>query len=197
MMNVTRLYHISLFLLAPACILGGLRIFKKPQVLVLCLLIPYFLLTSGFVFEVSKWEDISKADIPYSIALSYQRIDMTEIPTDNDIAVRDWAVSQNLGHMMSDAHGGLLFYEKVWYDWDLKPENFRIRMESSDFKAGDYIFLSERNSRTRTFTFLPSKMGATSGTRISPSFEELGFDKVIENSKVIYQQGDAVILEVK
>ena len=31
MVNVTRLYHISLFLLAPACVLGGALLFKKAQ----------------------------------------------------------------------------------------------------------------------------------------------------------------------
>lgn len=202
--NVTRLYHLSLFLLAPACILGGLFIFRKPQVLALCLLIPYFLFTSGIIFEVTKQEDISTVDIPYSIALSHQRVDITEIPTVNDIAVRDWAVSQNLGQMLADVHGRLLFCEKVWFDWELgtqefyPKQEFYYKLESNIFKQGDFIFLSEKNSTTKTLTFIPIKDGiVTSGTRASYSFAELGVEEVIASSKVIYRQGDSVILEIQ
>ena len=202
--NVTRLYHLSLFLLAPACILGGLSIFKKPQVLVLCLLIPYFLFTSGVIFEVSKQEGISNIDMPYSIALSHSRIDMTEIPTANDIIVRDWAVSQNLGQMLADVHGRLLFCEKVWFDWDLGTQEFYpkqelyYKLERSIFRQGDFIFLSERNNKTKTLTFIPiSGGGITSGTRTSYSFIELGLDKIIAHSRVIYRQGEAIILEIE
>jgi len=195
--NATRYYHIILFLLAPVFVLGGRAIFRKPQVLVLCLLIPYFLFTSGVIFEVSGQEDISGVNIPYSIALSNQRIDLTEIPTANDIAVRDWAVSQNLGHMLTDIHGRLLFIEKVFLDWEVEEPALQLKLESNTFNQGDYIFLSERNNKTKTLTYKPDKSGTTSGMRISPSFAELGLDKVIENSIVIYRQGDAVILEVK
>jgi len=195
--NATRYYHIILFLMAPVFVLGGLAIFRKPQVLVLCLIIPYFLFTSGVIFEVSRQEDISGVNIPYSIALSNQRIDITEIPTANDIAVRDWAVSQNLGHMLTDIHGRLLFIEKVFLDWEVEEDALPLKLENNTFKSGDFIFLSERNSRAKTLTYKPAKSGTTSGMRISPSFAELGFDKVIENSTVIYRQGDAVILEVK
>jgi len=195
--NATRYYHIMLFLMAPVFVLGGLAIFRKPQVLVLCLLIPYFIFTSGIIFEVSRQEDISGVNIPYSIPLSYQRIDITEIPTANDIAVRDWAVSQNLGHMLTDIHGRLLFIEKVFLDWEVEEPALQLKLRNNTFKQGDYIFLSERNNKTKTVTFKPAKSGTTSGMRISPSFAELGLDKVIENSTVIYRQGDAVILEIE
>ena len=202
--NVTRLYHLSLFLLAPACIVGGLFIFRKPQVLVLCLLIPYFLFTSGIIFEVSKQEDVSTVDMPYSIALSHSRIDITEIPTANDIAVRDWAVSQDLRQMFADVHGSLLFCEKVWFDWELgtqefyPKQEFYYKLESSVFQQGDFIFLSEKNNKTKTLTFIPISGGVvTSGTRMSYGFTELGFDKVVTNSKVIYRQGESVILEIQ
>ena len=195
--NATRMYHFTLLLLAPVFVLGGLSIFRKPQVLVLCLLIPYFLFTSGVIFEVSEQEDISGVNIPYSIALSHSRIDITEIPTANDIAVRDWAVSQNLGHMLTDIHGRLLFVEKVWLDWEIGEKDLQRRLENNTFEQGDFIFLSEGNNRTKTITSKPARSGVTTGMRISLSFAELGLDKVIENSTVIYRQGDAVILEIK
>jgi uncharacterized membrane protein len=202
MVNVTRLYHISLFLLAPACILGGLYIFRKPQILTLCLIIPYFLFTSGLVFEVTRQNDISNVDIPYSIALSHSRVDVAEVPTTNDIAVRDWAVSQNFGHMLADVHGRLLFCEKVWYDWELGSleyypiQEFYYKLENNAFKQGDLIFLSERNTTTRTVTFIPDNNGVTSGTRTSYDFTGFGFDKTIENNRILFRQGNALILEI-
>jgi uncharacterized membrane protein len=88
-LNATRLYHITLLVLAPLCVLGfdvlsgGIRgVVRKlhpvrlktrfsPKLsgcLVLVVLIPYFLFTTGFVFAIAN-------DAPYSFALALNRMD--------------------------------------------------------------------------------------------------------------------------
>ncbi|MEM2292954.1 MAG: DUF2206 domain-containing protein [Nitrososphaerota archaeon] len=74
-MNVTRFYHVLLFLLAPLYVIGGeflVRLFKKERtrmvtVLLLSVLVPYFLFQSGFVYEVVKAES-------WSVSLSMYRM---------------------------------------------------------------------------------------------------------------------------
>lgn len=105
-LGVQRFYHISLFLLAPFCILGGEAIWngvaklaksvvnrlKTSQRLItspsgesssnylrffaLAILIPYFLLSSGFFFEVTGSQQFAMNDSPSSPALSSYRLDM-------------------------------------------------------------------------------------------------------------------------
>ncbi|MEM2145831.1 MAG: DUF2206 domain-containing protein [Candidatus Jordarchaeaceae archaeon] len=67
-MNMTRFYHILLFLLAPLFVLGGellvKSLFKKERdymvsILLLAVLLPYFLFQTGFVYEVVKAESWS------------------------------------------------------------------------------------------------------------------------------------------
>ena len=85
--HMTRLYHIVLFFLAPFCVLGGITFFKLiltrlPQLIyfnaknnsaylklvVLIVLIPYFLFTTGFIIKVT-------GETPASIALSLGEVD--------------------------------------------------------------------------------------------------------------------------
>jgi len=104
---VQRFYHISLFLLAPLCILGGEALWHGISKLVksvshrlkfkrvpaspphsgessvvylrffaLAILIPYFLLSSGFFFEITGSQQFAMNDSPSSLALSSYRLDM-------------------------------------------------------------------------------------------------------------------------
>jgi uncharacterized membrane protein len=79
-LNMTRLYHIQLFFLAPLCILGGQTIFKFIPILlthkipesyvtglILIILIPYFLFETEFVYEVT-------GDDSWSLPLSKYRM---------------------------------------------------------------------------------------------------------------------------
>jgi uncharacterized membrane protein len=75
-MNMTRFYHVLLFLLAPLCVSGGeflVKLISKKErnylvsVLLLAVLVPYFLFQSGFVYEVVKAES-------WSIPLSAYRM---------------------------------------------------------------------------------------------------------------------------
>jgi uncharacterized membrane protein len=77
--NMERFYHVSLFFLAPFCIIGGIyslsfisrnRVNVKflSLIVVLLVLIPVFLFQSGFIYEVAKEKS-------YSLPLSSYRID--------------------------------------------------------------------------------------------------------------------------
>lgn len=85
-LNMNRIYHITLLFLSPFCIIGGetafrgiARLFRsgssnKPvytRVLVLMVLIPYFLFSTGFIYEVTN-------DYPGSVALSTEKLKKSE-----------------------------------------------------------------------------------------------------------------------
>lgn len=195
--NATRFYHLALFLLAPVFVLGGKAIFRNFKILTVCLIIPYFLFTSGLIFEATQQTDISGVNIPYSISLSHRRVDIIGVSTSNDIAVRDWAVNNDLGSIYADIHGSLLFSEKVELDWGVNWRFFANALSTGEFKEGRYIFLSERNNRDGTITLKPFSGESTSGMRVSHSYEEVGLDKLISEGEIIYRQGNAYILEIK
>lgn len=198
--NATRMYHLTLFLLAPVFILGAKAIFRNFKVLTVCLIVPYFLFTSGFIFEATQQTDISRVNMPYSISLSNHRVDMVGVFTSNDIAVRDWAVENIPGWIYADTHNYLLLAERVYMTdfWYLAEA-----LKTDNFEGGKYIFLSERNNQTETVTFRPREYEElyarepTSGMRISYPYEEVGLDKVISEGRIIYRQGDAFILEIR
>lgn len=77
LLNITRLYHVSLLFLAPFCIIGGSWLFSilpklsksfVPFILVLVVVTSLFLFETGFIYEVTK-------DVSYSIPLSMYRMD--------------------------------------------------------------------------------------------------------------------------
>lgn len=95
LLNFSRMYHFTLFFLAPFCVLGGVacvdvvsRFFRIStshkqrdlygMLLVSILLTAYFLLNTGFVYEVT-------GDTPSSVPLSMQRME-----TSNQVQVELW-----------------------------------------------------------------------------------------------------------
>ena len=197
LINATRFYHISLLLLAPTLVLGSKVIFRNYKLLAIGLIIPYFLFTSGFIFEATQQTDISKVNMPYSVSLTHHRVDVVGVYTSNDIAVRDWGVDNDLGNIYADLPGSLLFSEKVEKVWHVNWRYFARALETDEWEPGKCIFLTERNSETRTLTFKPLKAKGTVGLREAYSYEEMGLDKLIARCEVIYQLGNAYILEVK
>lgn len=75
-LNITRFYHILLFLLAPLCVLGAeflvRPIFKRRTemialALLVIILVPYFLFQTGFIYEITRSQT-------YSLPLSGSRL---------------------------------------------------------------------------------------------------------------------------
>lgn len=79
LLNITRMYHMSLLFLAPFCIVGGNFLFSflprlpksyMPSILTLIVITSLFLFETGFVYEVS-------GDVSYSVPLSLYRMNRT------------------------------------------------------------------------------------------------------------------------
>lgn len=197
-LNASRFYHITMILLAPVAVIGGLAILRSKKAVILAVFIPYFLLSSGFVFEATKSEQIGYLDIPFATSLSYQRLDLAGVYSDNDLDVAKWAYGQKLLPIYGDLYGELLLEEQFgvegWgkgmayiphpyldYDTTFKFEENRMESES-------YIFMRERNTETQTVTFWNGV-----GLRTTYPFAEFELTEEIENRPVIYQKGDAKI----
>jgi len=101
--NVTRLYHLALFFLAPLMIMGIIQLLNsyfwlikkirkkskkvfsyKPikykknatfSIAILCILLPYFLFNTGLIYEIT-----GDAPIPSGISLSFERIKNSDNP---------------------------------------------------------------------------------------------------------------------
>jgi uncharacterized membrane protein len=218
LINTTRFYHITLFLLAPLCILGGEAIWSgmsslwhkiRPVVpgvslaqaednraflgfIALAVLIPYFLFTSGFIFEVTKNETTDVINEPYSIALSSYRLDLAGVYNWQDGAGADW-LARNLGDesfIYADSHGCLLLYDYPELRSRLAGlAQGRGQLSELALPEDGYIFLRAWNIDKQELTSC-----AGVGLRRSRSFDELGFGDFIESKNRIYGNGGAQVL---
>jgi uncharacterized membrane protein len=120
-LNTTRWYHIVLITLAPFFVLGAeycwmgvdaaLNKSRKsttlarscdynPAALKLvtaAVLVPYFLFTSGLIYEIVHDQNTTSIDIPYSFSLSSYRLDLTGVFNRQDAAASGWLSGQAYG----------------------------------------------------------------------------------------------------
>ena len=212
-MNATRFYHIALLLLAPFFILGGESVWLgirdlyrklKPRVslnlaptednqaylrfLTLAVLIPYFLFTSGFIFEVTRHEVTDKMDSPYSIALSSHRVDVGGVFNWQDGAGADWLWPRldDEATVHADLYGWLLL------GYETKPfsQIFGFPWDMSQVPQDSYIYFRTWNIERQEIT----SVGETYGTRKSVSFSEAGVNDLIKSKNRIYNNGGAQVL---
>jgi len=172
-------------------IVGGKLLLRDYKWLVIGILIPYFAFTSGFVFEITKQEDISRINIPYSIALSNNRVDIVGYYTENDITVMNWAADKGIEPVYVDINGMLLLSErKDPFTWRTKWRYPPI--DRSEWNG--YFFLRERNNETQELTYKPNYLNpgeSCTGMRINYSYNSFNL-----HGKVIYKVGNATVLEV-
>jgi len=230
-MNATRFFHIALILLAPLCILGGESIWLGVRVLwrkagtisvtednqvylrlvTLAVLIPYFLSTSGFIFEVTRHEVIDRIDAPYSIALSSHRIDIGGVFNRQDGAGADW-LRPRLNEedaVYADLFGWLLLgYESAVIGDPVMTEFYLGRISSwrpnifdnrlletpllwglSQVSQDNYLYFRTWNIASQKITY-----AAAAGCRKSVGFSETGVDRLIQSGNRIYNNGGAQVL---
>jgi uncharacterized membrane protein len=204
MINATRFYHLALFLVSPLFIMGGLYIFRNLKNMVIILIIPYILFTTGAVFEFTKDTDIGRINIPYSIALSNDRVGITGEFTQNDIKVRDYAIENKLEPIFMDINGMLLFSEKKDYttyqytiviDTTKMTSGWGLLVEHTSELPKGYIFITEQNNQSETMIFKPNwfkQRESATGMREAVAFSELG----IEIKNIVYQSGDSMIIKI-
>ncbi len=194
--NATRMYQLTLLMAAPLLVIGGLVIFRKVWILTLLLIVPYFLFTSGLIFEVTKQPNISNGELPYSFALSSNRIEVIAKFTDNDYAVMEWGIKNLKGvNWAFDINGMLLFSES------LDPSRwmyyfYYIPRDAITMPKDTYVFLTEKNIETGELTFKPhwwNITGSTTGMRTQFPFDFVNWDAWAKDKHIIYQKGYAQI----
>ena len=211
--NTTRMYHIALITLAPFCILGGeviwlviTRLWRKlkyakhaiaanpahaghdyPAFITLIVLIPYFLLTSGLVYEVTRQEVTDSIDTPYSIALSSYRLDLAGLFCRQDGAAAEWLSqnSDNSTSLITDTHARRII---KFYGF---PGPFAgVSLDNSLVAADSYIYFTKWNIDKNELTF-----ATYTGLRRHYSFNDVpGLIEAVNTRDSVYNNGGARIL---
>lgn len=196
-LGITRLAHISLIFLAPMFVIGADTIgsiFKRMDrqkatlSIALVVMIPYAVFNSGAVFELTKSTKSDYIDLPYSIALSGHRLDLSTLFTEQDAEAVEWLVANRIDNIpiYADGHGMKLIIQHYGYDY-AGAEQFDLS-KIDGTKAG-YIYLREWNVDNAEIT-----TGVGYGTRRSVPFKEIAkLNKVISDSKVLYQNGAQIL----
>ena len=212
-LNTTRWYHITLITLAPFCILGGEAIWLGISSLwhrlrhavykavaenaednrvylrfvTLGVLIPYFLFTSGFIYEVTGDRVTEKIDAPYSIALSSYRLDLAGVFYWQDGAAARWLTQQASDdtEVYTDHHTFrlLAFHE-------FPGQILGLPLDASKLAENSYIYLSTWNTNKGELTFAVGP-----GLRKPVSFSCIpGLITAMEERDRVYNNGGAQIL---
>jgi len=234
--NTTRWYHLALITLAPFCILGGESIWRGASVLwqklrrrteslqlvedsqgylkfaALAVLIPYFLFTSGFIYEVTGQKVTDTIDTPYSIALSSYRLDLAGVFYWQDGAAAEW-LSQRAGNetnVYCDSHTGklLIFSKFPGHVIHLPPDVDKLKKDpkldiskypaflitpsqyGNELLADGYLYFTAWNTERKEVTF-----ATLPGLRRAISFSGIpGLTGTIDSKDRIYNNGGAQVL---
>ena len=201
LLNATRFYNLALLFMAPAIVVGGKLLLRNYKVLVIGVLIPYFVFTSGAMFELTKSTNISTIEIPYTHALSAIRMDTAPVLTHSDIIVRDWVKANDKFPIYGDVGGTnalLAVQSNLGLDVNKLLDKwlvtwFVFRKGRLDPVPDDYyIMLRERNVEREELTH---QIGV--GLRRIQSYDEAGFYKILENRPIIFQSGNARVYGFK
>jgi uncharacterized membrane protein len=210
-LNATRWYHIALLTLAPFCILGAKALWDTAKFIwrrirnrvvnlqyadsgtgfnaavTLLILIPYFIFTSGIIYEITGQQDTEKIDVPYSIALSASRTDAARIFNAMDWRSSQWLYQQNANHLQiyTDYHAlKMLFY----VDFNV-PAN--LVASDTELQIPSYVYLSTWNNKTGELTSIePGKPGIRKHDNIK---DISGLAGAIGRGDLVYANGGATV----
>ena len=167
--NITRIYHVALLSLSPLCIIGGIFVIEKlikkikikikPEsrnyiavlILVLGALVPYFLFSTGFVYEITK-------DSPTSMSLGMERMSIdnitkvgfynTYIPEQDVYSARWFSKNRDFNKRIYADRDSLL---NVLHSYGMIPQ-FKVyspfkedKLHEIDFPASYYVYLRKFN----------------------------------------------------
>jgi uncharacterized membrane protein len=212
-LNATRWYHITLITLAPFCILGGEAIWlgisslwhrlrhtvykaiaEKTEdnqaylkLVALAVLIPYFLFTSGFIYEVTGQKVTDRVDTPYSIALSSYRLDLAGVFYWQDGSAASWLAQRasDESHVYTDDHTF-----KILQFYGFPGQTTAIPYDAGKLPENSYVYLSTWNTNKSELTF-----AIASGLRKQVGFGNIpGLIEDIEGRNRVYYNGGAQIL---
>jgi uncharacterized membrane protein len=189
--NMSRFYQVTLFFLAPLCIVGGmdvLRFLSRKRVkekyilaiMVLGVLIPFFLFQTGFVYEVSREQDLS-------LPLSSYRLDALTLANqgvieESEVSGATWLTQfTNLNRSLyADITSAAIFnyvgvQNPVWLSLGAPILN------------GSYVYLRGYNVLDSIVFTNYGNVGSFNVTQITPSLNE---------TNLIYSSGSCQIYEV-
>jgi uncharacterized membrane protein len=151
--GIARIYHITLFLLAPFCVLGGISFFKKffrlipnsldtPQITSICtklvvalVLIPYFLFYAGFVYALS-------GDVQTSVSLATDEFRHIFTQKEDVVAAKWLREADSLAKVKSDDHSVKILASYAGYS---PGQRLSFTNQNLDKNDAPFIFLSSGN----------------------------------------------------
>ena len=189
--NMTRFYHVSLFFLAPFCILGGIDVLSLlsrkrvkqrylSSIVVLIVIIPYFFFQTGVVYEVTGEES-------WSLPLSAYRFSTLKLYSmgvlgETEVSGAIWLSQYGdfNRYVYADITSGAIFAYKgiqnsVWL-------SFRVPVVN-----GSYIYLRGYNVYDGIVFSTYGSVGAFNVTQIVPS---------LNMTNLIYSSGSCEIYKV-
>jgi uncharacterized membrane protein len=205
-LNITRWYHIALISLSPFLVIGaqslwelGSRAVHKSRdiagdarplyYLAVLLILPYFIFTSGLVFEFSGQSDTNVIDTPYSIALSSNRLDLTGIFNSRDGAAALWLSRSAADNstVYTDVHARkMILYQ------DYPPHLSISEFKRKDMRLEDgYVLLTTWNVNRDELAFHNT---GRPGMREHLGVEAVpGLANALHNSNRIYANGGSMV----
>ena len=178
--SITRFYQIALMILAPVIVLGITLLFEKHwTIIVMVVIFPYFVFTSGLPFELSHNTTMSFVDTPYSFGLSNYRIDSVGVFNQED---RDTAtyVSQ-----MTRTLPVYMDYQSYTLTQGIN-EGYGMSGWTHSAKPPYILFLNSWNTTHNELVY-----GRNSGLRYYEPLPDL------TNATEIFRRGDAVVYQVQ
>jgi uncharacterized membrane protein len=165
----------------------------------LAVLIPYFLFTSGLIYEVTGMQITDRIDTPYSIALSSYRLDLAGVFYWRDGAAAGWLAEKKTDYN-SKVYVDFHTFRLLSYAGFSTSSNRLSTLSSSqlsgfpadakDYKNNNYIYFSTWNISKKKVTF-----ATLPGLRTYISFDDIpGLTMAIGNKNKIYNNGGAQIL---
>lgn len=191
-LNMARVYHIALFFLAPFFILGGIAFFgylsqilrvlrvnllqneitfSSLKIVVVLVLVPYFLFSTGFIFEVT-------GATPTSVSLSLHNADWP-IFTGAEISASSWFLERAVNEKVDcdPISAQLLKYTKLKR---IKTEGIYSNIEQID--EGSYLFLRSWNILGKEFLIF-RKSGEASKYENINTIRNQGINKIYDTNK--------------
>jgi len=160
---------------------GGLKF------VALAVLIPYFLFTSGFIYEVTGQNVTDKIEAPYSIALSSYRLDLAGVFYWQDGAAARWLAQKadDKAKIYSDYHTvNLLRFHECTGDLLYLP------LDASKLQKNSLIYFTAWNIKKNEITF-----AVDAGLRQHITWGDIpGLTQVTGDGSRIYNNGGAQVL---
>jgi hypothetical protein len=137
----------------------------------------YSLFTLGVVFEVFGMSDVSRVEIPYSIAISGERTGLSIVTTQGDLDCVNWLLANHRDDKIIADHNGALL-ARSYFPFDNYPE-----LWNGPIPKGTYVFCTKWNEDRGKYV-----MAVEIGSRVLAPIDYTGLVKV-------YQSGGAVVYE--